>query len=81
MADAFAQGGKVMEADAGHVIALNIILLYTILGPLVLLAIYVLFDSLAKPGGMESGRQDAEAEIKDPAVWTGEDINEHMNRT
>lgn len=66
--------------DAGHLIATNLVLLYTILGPLVLFAIYVLFDSFSKPGGPETDQQDKAAGEKDPELWTNEDINEHMNR-
>lgn len=67
--------------DAGHLIAINVTLLYAILGPLVLVAIYVLFDSLAKPNGPESNRQAPQADRKDPALWTDDDLTAHGDRT
>ncbi len=60
----------------GPLIAIDVILLYAILGPLVLFAIYVLFDSLNKP---VKNQQEQPTGEKDPALWTNEDINVHMN--
>lgn len=54
----------------GPLIAIDVLLLYTILGPLVLFSIYVLFDSL---GNASSQDKKVMAE-KDSALWTGEDI-------
>ena len=62
--------------DPGHLIATNFLIMYTILGPLVLFAIYVLFDSLSK----SSKPQDKNIAQKDPALWTSQDINAYMNR-
>lgn len=62
----------------GPLIAIDVVLLYTILGPLVLFAIYVLFDSFDKSG--EQVSQDATPLKKDPALWTSEDIDLHMDR-
>jgi hypothetical protein len=67
--------------DAGHLIALQLVLLYVILGPLVLLAIYVLFDALSIPGGTEENKEDREVANGDPAFWDDEDINRHLSRT
>lgn len=53
----------------GPLIAIDVILLYTILGPLVLFGIYVLLDSLAVTGSQVTKKQ------KDPALWTHEDLN------
>jgi len=64
--------------DAGHLIAVNVVLLYTILGPLVLLALYVLFDTLAKR--RPEGRRDSAVGIKDPALWSEGDVDAFMNR-
>ena len=66
--------------DTGHLIALQVTLLYTILGPLVLLALYVLFDALAKLGEPKGNQQDGAATTKDPALWKIEDINTHLSR-
>jgi hypothetical protein len=68
----------------GHLIAIDVVLLYTLFGPVVLFAIYVLFDSLYKSGRSESKHpgkhQDITIKIKDPALWTKEDIDVHMNK-
>lgn len=54
----------------GPLIAIDVILLYTILGPLVLFGIYVFFDSLDS-----AGKQKRETDVqKDPALWTAGDI-------
>lgn len=66
--------------DPGHLIAINVTLLYAILGPLVLFAIYVLFDSLSKPGDSDADWKNTAGDLKDPALWTDEDINALMNR-
>jgi len=55
----------------GPLIAIDVMLLYLILGPVVLLGIYVLFDSLESTG---TTKKDASAE-KDPALWTSEEID------
>lgn len=66
--------------DPGHLIAINVTLLYVIFGPLVLCAIYVLFDALSKPKNPEDQRLDVKVDRKDPALWTEEDIDAHMRR-
>lgn len=64
----------------GPLIAIDVVLLYTILGPLVLFGIYVLFDSLNKPVGPDGKQPDKTIGKKDPALWTNADIDSHMNR-
>ena len=64
----------------GPLIAIDIVLLYTIFGPLVLFAIYVLFDSLYKSGRPGKKQQEKTIEKKDPALWTKEDIDGYINR-
>jgi len=61
----------------GPLIAIDVVLLYTILGPLVIFSIYVLFDSL-----YGSGRKQpvGAVEKKDPALWTHEDIDTYLNQ-
>lgn len=66
--------------DPGHLIAIYFLLLYIILGPLVLFAIYVLFDLFSKSGRSESNGQRAATSKNDPALWTKEDISAHINR-
>lgn len=67
--------------DAGHLIAINVTLLYAIFGPLVLVAIYVLFDSLSKPHQPEGTPKGANGERRDPALWTDDDLTAHSDRT
>jgi hypothetical protein len=67
--------------DAGHLIAINVVLLYAILGPLVLVAFYVLFDSLAKPDEPEGNRPGSKENRSDPALWTDDDITAYSDRT
>ncbi|WP_289021997.1 hypothetical protein [Desulfobacter postgatei] len=57
----------------GPLIAINVMLLYIILGPVLLFAIYVLFDSLDPTGKTKKGSVPK----KDPALWTGEEIDEN----
>jgi hypothetical protein len=64
--------------DPGHLIAIQLILLYTILGPLVLLAIYVLFDSFSKR--RDTGTIPQAKEKTDPALWIDDDVDEHLGR-
>jgi hypothetical protein len=66
--------------DPGHLIATYFVLLYTILGPLVLFAIYVLFDFLTKSGRPNGRQPGTPADKSDPALWTTEDINAHLDR-
>ena len=64
----------------GPLIAIDVVLLYTLLGPLVLFAVYVLFDCLDNSGEQVRQSQDATPLKKDPALWTSEDIDLHMDR-
>ena len=57
----------------GILIALDVTLLYLIMGPLVLYALYVLFDSLGRKKG-ESAKPIDSSVKKDPALWSDEDI-------
>ena len=59
----------------GPLIAIDVILLYTILGPLVLLALYVLFDVLTGKGSGIHGKPAQAVGKKDPALWTQEDVD------
>jgi len=63
--------------DPGVLIAVNVLLLYTLLGPVVLFAIYVLFDFMNKPAKSQAS---ATPQKKNPALWTREDIDAHLNR-
>ncbi len=58
----------------GPLIAIDVILLYTILGPVVLFAVYVFFDTLE--GLVAQGRDEGKSK-KDPALWTREEFDDH----
>lgn len=67
--------------DAGHLIAIQVTLLYCILGPLVLFAIYVLFDSLARTD--DKNNIQNKALLTQPtacALLTDEEINAQLQR-
>jgi hypothetical protein len=74
----FFKGDKML--GPGPLIAIDVVLLYTIFGPLVLFAIYVLFDSLNRSGSPDKNQPGATTGKKDPALWTGEDIDVYMDR-
>lgn len=59
--------------SAGPLIAINVLLLYTVLGPMVLLGIYTLFDFLGEQPAGAFG-QNASG-VKDPSLWTQRDLN------
>lgn len=66
----------------GPLIAIDVMLLYIILGPVVLLGIYVLFDFLEPaekaPDGKDPTGQTKQKDAgpeKDPALWTTEEID------
>ena len=55
----------------GTLIAIDVLLLYLIFGPVVLLGIYVLFDSI-DPAGKPQKNASPE---KDPALWTSDEMD------
>ena len=62
----------------GVLIAIDVILLYAVLGPLVLFGIYTLFDALIKSDGTGDRRPDREPE--DPSLWSPEDIDAYFDK-
>ena len=58
----------------GILIAIDVTVLYLVMGPLVLYALYVVFDSFGqeKNGNMAGMEKPKE---KDPALWSDEDIS------
>lgn len=67
--------GKTKEKimGPGPLIAIDVILLYCTLGPLVLFAIYIFFESLVNKDGLKDLKHRA-IDSKDPSLWTPEDI-------
>ncbi len=63
--------------DPGTLIAVSLLLLYSLLGPVVLLAVYVLFDFL----NQQSNKTDTPSiNKKDPALWTKKEVETHLSR-
>ncbi len=60
----------------GPLIAIDVILIYIIMGPLVLFATYVIFDSLLE---IHTEKSSKVKEKKDPALWTDEDVDNLIN--
>lgn len=59
----------------GPLIAIDVVLLYTILGPLVLFGIYVLFDVLSGTGSAVSKKTVNKSKEKPMALWTEQDLD------
>ena len=66
--------------STGALIAINVLLLYTFLGPLVLYGIYVFFDSLHRSGTKDEIRRIDTRENMDPALWSHQDVDDFMNQ-
>ena len=58
----------------GQLIALNVVLLYAFLGPIVLFGFYVLLDVLIKSSKRKTRKK------KDPALMTSEDFRTFFDR-
>lgn len=58
--------------NPGVLIAVDTILLYLLLGPIVLFGFYVYFDKIGKPGQMNK-----KAEKKDVALLSSDDLKEY----
>lgn len=64
----------------GPLIAIDVILLYTILGPLVLFGIYVLLDFLSGTGSAISKKTANKSKEKPLALWTEHDLDAFWGR-
>ena len=62
----------------GPLIAIDVLLLYLILGPLVLFGIYVFFDGLGTQ--TESNLQKPKSE-KAPALWTDREVRSFLEKS
>ena len=62
----------------GMLIAIDVTILYLTMGPLVLYALYVIFDSLGQKNNGKSALTNTmtmtKAAKKDPALWSDEDF-------
>ena len=64
----------------GSLIAIDVILLYTLLGPPVLFVIYAFFDSLKTSEPTFKKQLFTNTDKKDPALWTDEEVTAYMDR-
>ncbi len=58
-------------------IAIGVIVLYSIFGPLILYAIYTLLDSFSQKKESQAKDKDTSKEV-DPALWSGEDVKTYL---
>jgi len=58
----------------GILIAMDVTILYLVMGPLVLYALYVAFDSLGQTKEPDVTPRNPLAK-KDPVIWSDKDIN------
>lgn len=65
--------------DPGPLIAIDVIFLYALFGPLVLLGIYILFDSLGNAPETSGRSRQAPLEKKDPALWNSAEIDRYFD--
>ncbi len=65
--------------DPTILIATSVTLLYLLVGPLILLGIYVLFDSLSKPDSAPPGQRPDAAGNADPALWSSTQLQEYFS--
>jgi len=56
------------------VLVVGLISIYMLLGPVVLLGLYILFDRFEKKKTLMTPT----AETKDPALWTSDDVNYYL---
>ncbi len=63
--------------DPGTLIAVSVILLYTLLGPVVLFAVYVLFDHMNRKQDNQTVLPDHK---KNTALWTREEVNAFLDQ-
>lgn len=69
--------------NIGMIIAASVLVIYIILGPIVILGIYVFFDRLAEKSEYaedSSARKLALPEDRDPALWSEQDVRLHIQR-
>ena len=62
----------------GPLIAIDVLLLYLLLGPLVLFGIYVFFDGL---GAQTVSHLQKSKSQKPPALWTDHDVRSFLEKS
>ena len=66
--------------NVGLIIAAAVLAIYLILGPVVLLGFYALFDRMAEKDDMDQ-RKRTSAQDKDPALWSSRDVRQYLKKT
>ena len=62
-------------------LALSVLAIYVLFGPIILLGIYAFFDRLAEKQGRKPGKKsEADLKTKDPALWTGQDVRKYFEQ-
>lgn len=61
-------------------IAVGVIALYSLIGPLVLFGIYTLFDALTLGKEKNEPKTNTSLDKKDPALWTDQDIKIYFSK-
>ncbi|MFP4237466.1 MAG: hypothetical protein ACLFRQ_08000 [Desulfonatronovibrio sp.] len=60
-------------------LALTVLAIYVLFGPIILLSIYAFFDRLAeKEGRKPVKKNETDLKTKDPALWTAQDIRHYL---
>ena len=59
-------------------LALSMLVIYLIFGPLILMAIYAVFDRLAEKQAKKPDVGSGHYSIKDPSSWTEDDIRRYL---
>ncbi len=65
--------------NTGLNLAVSVLTIYVIFGPIILLAIYAFFDRLAEKEGKRPAQKNGGGyKDKDPALWSDEDVNRYI---
>ena len=65
----------------GIILALEIVAIYVIFGPVVLLAVYIIFDRLAnRTPNLTLASQNSNEQEDDPALWGYEDAERYLKK-
>jgi hypothetical protein len=65
----------------GIILALEIVAIYVIFGPVVLLAVYIIFDRLAnRTPNLTLASQKSNEQEDDPALWGYEDVERYLKK-
>ncbi len=67
------------EANTTVSLAISVLAIYVIFGPIILLSIYAFFDRLAeKEGKKPVSKNDQDFQDKDPSLWSDADVQKYI---